>query len=31
LRLVHGEAYAEGLGKGTLLSVRIPMQQVEDA
>jgi signal transduction histidine kinase len=31
LRLVHGEAYVEGLGKGTLLSVRIPMQQVDDA
>lgn len=31
LRLVNGEAYAEGLGKGTLLSVRIPMQQVDDA
>jgi signal transduction histidine kinase len=31
LRLVSGEAYAEGLGKGTLLSVRIPMQQVDDA
>ncbi|HEV7233506.1 MAG TPA: hypothetical protein VGN36_04620 [Sphingorhabdus sp.] len=31
LRLVSGEAYAEGLGKGTLLSIRIPMQQVDDA
>ncbi len=31
LRLVNGEAYAEGLGKGTLLSIRIPMQQVDDA
>ena len=31
LRLVNGEAYAEGLGKGTLLSIRIPMQQVGDA
>ena len=31
LRLVNGEAYAEGLGKGTLLSTRIPMQQVDDA
>ncbi len=31
LRLVSGEAYAEGLGYGTLLSVRIPMQQVDDA
>ena len=31
LRLVHGQAYAEGLGKGTLLSIRIPMQQVDDA
>ena len=31
LRLVSGEAYAEGLEKGTLLSVRIPMQQVDDA
>ena len=30
LRLVSGEAYAEGLGKGTLLSIRIPMQQVDD-
>jgi signal transduction histidine kinase len=30
LRLVNGEAYAEGLGKGTLLSIRIPMQQVEN-
>lgn len=30
LRLVSGEAYAEGLGKGTLLSIRIPMQQVGD-
>ena len=29
LRLVNGEAYAEGLGKGTLLSIRIPMQQTE--
>ena len=29
LRLVNGEAYAEGLGKGTLLSIRIPMQQVD--
>jgi signal transduction histidine kinase len=31
LRLVNGEAYAEGLGKGILLSIRIPMQQVDDA
>jgi signal transduction histidine kinase len=31
LRLVNGEAYAEGLGKGTLLSIRIPMQQVDNA
>ena len=31
LRLVGGEAYVEGLGKGTLLSIRIPMQQVDDA
>jgi signal transduction histidine kinase len=31
LRLVSGEAYAEGLGKGTLLAIRIPMQQVDDA
>ncbi len=31
LRLVNGEAYAEGMGKGTLLSIRIPMQQVDDA
>jgi signal transduction histidine kinase len=31
LRLVSGEAYAEGLGHGTILSVRIPMQQVDDA
>ena len=31
LRLVNGEAYAEGLGKGTLLAIRIPMQQVDDA
>lgn len=30
LRLVNGEAYAEGLGKGTLLSIRIPMQQIEN-
>lgn len=30
LRLVNGEAYVEGLGKGTLLSIRIPMQQVEN-
>lgn len=29
LRLVNGEAYAEGLGKETLLAVRIPMQQVD--
>jgi signal transduction histidine kinase len=28
LRLVNGEAYAEGLGKGTLLAIRIPMQQM---
>lgn len=31
LRLVNGKAYVEGLGKGTLLSIRIPMQQVDDA
>jgi signal transduction histidine kinase len=30
LRLVNGEAYVEGLGKGTLLSIRIPMQQIEN-
>ncbi len=30
LRIVNGEAYAEGLGKGTLLSIRIPMQQVDN-
>lgn len=28
LRFVNGEAYAEGLGKGTLLAIRIPMQQM---
>jgi signal transduction histidine kinase len=30
LKLLNGEAYVEGLGKGTLLSIRIPMQQVEN-
>lgn len=30
LRLVNGEAYVEGLGKGALLSIRIPMQQIEN-
>lgn len=31
LRLVSGEAYAEGLEQGVLLAIRIPMQQVDDA
>jgi signal transduction histidine kinase len=31
LRLVNGSAYAEGLGKGGLLAISIPMQQVDDA
>ncbi len=31
LRLVNGTAYAQGLAKGTLLAINIPMQQVEDA
>lgn len=31
LRLVNGTAYAEGLGKGGLLAISIPMQQVDDA
>jgi signal transduction histidine kinase len=31
LRLVKGTAYSEGLATGTLLSISIPMQQVEDA
>ena len=31
LRLVNGTAYAEGLAKGALLSISIPMQQVDDA
>jgi hypothetical protein len=31
LRLVGGEAYAEGLEQGVLLAIRIPMQQVDDA
>ncbi|RRQ52267.1 hypothetical protein [Sphingorhabdus wooponensis] len=30
LRLLSADAYVEGLGKGTLLSVRIPMQQIEN-
>jgi len=30
LRLLNGEAYVEGLGKGALLSIRIPMQQIEN-
>jgi len=30
LRLLSGEAYVEGLGKGALLSIRIPMQQIEN-
>jgi signal transduction histidine kinase len=30
LRLLNGEAYVEGLGTGTLLSIRIPMQQIEN-
>lgn len=30
LRLLNGEAYIEGLGTGTLLSIRIPMQQIEN-
>jgi len=30
LRLVNGEAYVEGIGKGALLSIRIPMQQIEN-
>ena len=31
LRLVNGTAYAEGLGKGGVLAIGIPMQQVDDA
>jgi signal transduction histidine kinase len=31
LRLVNGAAYAEGLAKGGLLAISIPMQQVNDA
>jgi hypothetical protein len=31
LRLVNGAAYAEGLVKGALLAITIPMQQVDDA
>lgn len=31
LRLVNGRAYSEGLGKGALLAISIPMQQVDDA
>ncbi len=31
LRLVNGTAYVEGLGKGTLLAISIPMEQIEDA
>ena len=30
LKLLNGEAYLEGLGTGTLLSIRIPMQQIEN-
>jgi signal transduction histidine kinase len=30
LRILNGEAYVEGLGKGALLSIRIPMQQIEN-
>jgi signal transduction histidine kinase len=30
LRLVNGEAFAEGLGNGTLLSIRIPMHWIEN-
>jgi signal transduction histidine kinase len=30
LKLLNGEAYVEGLGTGTLLSIRIPMQQIEN-
>lgn len=31
LRLVNGTAYAEGLAKGGLLAISIPMQEVDDA
>lgn len=31
LRLVNGAAYAEGLVKGALLAITVPMQQVDDA
>jgi signal transduction histidine kinase len=30
LRLLNGEAYVEGQGSGAMLSIRIPMQQVEN-
>ena len=30
LRILNGEAYVEGLGKGALLSIRIHMQQIEN-
>jgi signal transduction histidine kinase len=30
LKLLNADAYVEGLGKGTLLSIRIPMQQIEN-
>ena len=31
LRLVNGAAYSEGLAKGGLLAISIPMQQIDDA
>jgi signal transduction histidine kinase len=31
LRLVNGTAYADGLAKGGLLAISIPMQQIDDA
>jgi len=30
LKLLNADAYVEGLGKGTLLSIHIPMQQIEN-